>query len=103
MTTVSGGGLAVIAAGGTASGTVISSAGEQDVYGTASGTMIQSLGADRLFSGGISISATVSGGEQYVNSGGTASATTLDSGLMTLGGFRNIGRHGHRRGHERRQ
>ncbi len=90
-TTINGG-YQQVAIGGAASGTTING-GEQDVYGTASGTAIDSSGGEfsQQYVYGSAISTTINGGgegvfggplvaEQYVESNGTASYTTVENG-----------------------
>jgi autotransporter passenger strand-loop-strand repeat protein len=82
------GGQDVIIAGGTASGTVVSS-GLQLVFGTASGTIVSSGGFDLVFSGGVASDTTISGGFMEVMSGGSiggaaGTATFAGSGILEL-------------------
>ena len=99
--TVKGGGLETVQAGGSASGTIVSSGGKQVVFGTASGTTINSGGTETTYgtasgttvnSGGnestygTTVSTTVgSGGLETVQAGGSASGTTLGNGGSQAG------------------
>jgi autotransporter passenger strand-loop-strand repeat protein len=81
---VSSGGLAVVEAGASASGSVISTGGQLYVAagGTASGTTLNS-GIDTV--GGTAIGTTVNaGGVDYVIGGGLASAATLNNGAIQV-------------------
>ncbi len=92
-TTVDSGGIESVAAGGTASGTTVStggiqydagtaisttlSGGVQAVYGSAAGTTIDSGGYEVALSGGTVGGATISGGTLELQSGSTAGNSTI--------------------------
>jgi autotransporter passenger strand-loop-strand repeat protein len=74
---------------GTASGTVISSGGHEDVaYGAAaSGSEVSSGGQEVVSSGGRAAGAIVSGGGLYVSSGGQiAGGLTIEGGVADISG-----------------
>ena len=70
-----------VSAGGTASGTTVSSGGEQDVFagGTAIGTIVAISGTEMVLQSGTATSVTVyNGGTEFV--GGTATSMTVNEG-----------------------
>ena len=96
-TIVSGGGLEYVSGGGTTTGTTVKSGGREIVEGTAVNTVVLSGGSESVaggtvfrntvrgteyvFSGGSSVSATISsGGAAYLSNGGMASNTTVKAG-----------------------
>jgi O-antigen biosynthesis protein len=85
LTTVSSGGREVVSSGGTAVATTVLSNGIQQVIdGTTSLTVVSAFGVQTIsgsISGiGIAISTSIlNGGFQFVNAGGTASATDVES------------------------
>ncbi len=95
--TMVNGGSQVVYAGGTASNTVVKSGshyvmsgasagsttvsgGTEGAFGTVSGTTIMSGGLEYIYSGGRALGATLSGGYVLVQSGGTAGGTTVKGG-----------------------
>ena len=82
-TVISDGGSQEVFIGGTARGTVVLNGGEPDVNssGTASGTIVSAGGAEVVYRKGKAIGAIISaGGAQYVSLGGSASGATVRSG-----------------------
>ena len=107
-TTVSSGGEQYIVAGGSASGTKVGSGGIEVVFGTDSGATISGgtqydygvanggtliSGGEQIVEAGASASGTHvnSGGYDYVASGGIASAATISGGLMEIVSGGSIG------------
>ena len=108
-TTVSSGGVLYVSSGGVANGTQIKSGGLEYVSsggldsgagvswaqfvlagGTASGATISNAGGQYDF--GVTVSTVLAGGEEFVASGGSASATTVSSGgvlYVSSGGVAN--------------
>jgi autotransporter passenger strand-loop-strand repeat protein len=76
-TTVNSGGEQNIYASGTASGTTLNAGSAQVDWGTATNTTIN---GGNQFVYGAANGTTISSGVQYVQAGGTASGTTIDSG-----------------------
>jgi autotransporter passenger strand-loop-strand repeat protein len=76
-TTVNSGGGQNVYSSGTASGTTVNEGGQQIDWGTAAGTMIDG-GNQYVY--GVASSTTIATGEQVLESGGTASGTTISSG-----------------------
>ena len=80
--TIGSGGSAYVLSGATAVSTVVSG-GVDAVWGSALDTQVTAGGAE--FVGGVATSTTVSDGDQYVSSGGIASATVIaTSGTMVI-------------------
>jgi autotransporter passenger strand-loop-strand repeat protein len=103
-TTITSGGYLSISAGGSASGSKIGSSGREDDYGTDSGATVNNGGKlgvygsatsatvntggiENIWSEGKDTGATLSGGTQNVNNGGTAIDTTVDNGGWQSDGY----------------
>jgi autotransporter passenger strand-loop-strand repeat protein len=103
-TTITSGGYLSISAGGSASGSKIGSSGREDDYGTDSGATVNnggklgvygsatsatvnSGGIENIWSDAKDSGATLSGGIQYVNNGGTAIDTIVDNGGWQSDGY----------------
>lgn len=72
----------VVSAGASASGTVLTAGGEQDVYGTATSTTIDNGGEQIIYTGGTSTDVLVNAGGTLALDGGMASGVTLTSGAL---------------------
>jgi autotransporter passenger strand-loop-strand repeat protein len=82
-TTVNVGGTEQVFSGGTAIGTIVNNAGHEDVFGgTVINTFVAIGGIEEIFFGGTAVGTFVSGlfATQSIQTGGTASATTLING-----------------------
>jgi autotransporter passenger strand-loop-strand repeat protein len=74
---VGSGGMEVVAAGGTASATVVGNGGIGYVYGSTTGSLVASGGAEYVLAGGALDGATLSGGLIEIASSATAGSSQI--------------------------
>jgi autotransporter passenger strand-loop-strand repeat protein len=106
-TTVNKGGYVSVSAGGIASNTTLNTSGREEDYGLDSGARVSGGSLDvfgvessgKIFSGGTEniwgqgtdFSASIMGGIQIINNGGTAISATVSSGGVQDAGFLTSG------------
>jgi autotransporter passenger strand-loop-strand repeat protein len=83
----------LVSAGGSASGTTLSSSGNLFVLGTAGGTVVNAGATETISAGGVDSGTTLSGGTEIVSSGGVISGTVTfaGSGMLILNQASNFG------------
>jgi autotransporter passenger strand-loop-strand repeat protein len=71
--------------GGRASGALVNS-GIDVINGVASGTAVEDVGYDYVESGGTAVATTVAGGHEYVETNASTSGTIVDGGVESIFG-----------------